>query len=417
MVDVAKAGYGKSRSQIKGLAERVALDKAVLKGKKISDGWFRRFMERQPYLRLHKGDATANVRMNYVNEETMTEYFDLLKSVLMENELMESPNHIYNVDETGMPLERRPPKVVTKKGRKKVRCRTSGNKSQITVIGCVSATSQAILPFVIFDAKSLNMDWRKGEIPGTTYGLSDKGWVDTELFKGWLTDHLLKHAVGARPLLVLLDGHSSHYQPDLIHYAREHDIILFCLPPHTSHESQPLDVSVFKPFKNNWQDACHNYMQSNPGKVVTKYQFSDLLNKAWNKTMTPSTICAGFRRSGVFPFNPEAIECTLGSIATRTPGEDVRVENGEDHDITSKDCGTQVFTAEQEQLFQRRYEEGYDLPDPHYRQWLTLHHPDSISSNQRGCVPPDETLGSLADLFSSVEPQSPLTMTESATSA
>ena len=91
-----------------------------------------------------------------------------------------------------------------------MRCQTSGNMSQITVIGCVSARGQAIQPFVIFDTKSLNMEWRKGEIPGTTYGLSDKGWVDTELFKGWLTDHLLKHAVGARPLLILLDGHSSH---------------------------------------------------------------------------------------------------------------------------------------------------------------------------------------------------------------
>ena len=31
------------------------------------------------------------------------------------------------------------------------------------------------------------------------------------------------------------------------------------------------------------------------GKVVTKYQFSELLSKAWNKTMTPSTIInAGF---------------------------------------------------------------------------------------------------------------------------
>ena len=155
------------------------------------------------------------------------------------------------------------------------------NKSQITVIGCVSATGQALPPFVIFDAKSLNMEWRKGEIPGTTYGLSDKGWVDKELFKGWLTDHLLTYAVGARPLLVLLDGHSSHYQPDLIRYAKEHQIILFCLPPHTSHESQPLDVSIFKSLKSNWQDACHKYMQTNPGRIVTKYRFSELLNKAY----------------------------------------------------------------------------------------------------------------------------------------
>ena len=54
--------------------------------------------------------------------------------------------------------------------------------------------------------------------------------MDTELFRGWLTDHFLEHAVDVRPLLVLLDGHSSHYQPDLIRFARDHDIILFCLP-------------------------------------------------------------------------------------------------------------------------------------------------------------------------------------------
>ena len=55
--------------------------------------------------------------------------------------------------------------------------------------------------------------------------------MDTELFERWLTDHFLKHAVGARPLFLLLDGHSSHYQPDLIRRAKEHGVILFCLPP------------------------------------------------------------------------------------------------------------------------------------------------------------------------------------------
>ena len=418
LVEVAKAGYGKSRSQIKGLAEAVAREKATLRKQKISDGWFRRFMERQPYLRLRKGDATANVRMDYVNKETMTEYFDLLKNVLSEHGLMNLPNQIYNVDETGMPLEHRPPKVVTKKGQKKVRCRTSGNRSQITVIGCVSATGQAIPPFVIFDTKSLNMEWRKGEIPGTTYGLSDKGWVDTELFKGWLTDHLLKHAVGARPLLVLLDGHSSHYQPDLIRYAREHDI-LFCLPPHTSHESQPLDVSVFRPLKNNWQDVCHDYMQSNPGKVVTKYQFSELLSKAWNKTMTPSTICAGFKKSGVFPFNPEAIDCGVSVNETHVLGQVVGATIGEVDKEGNRE--PPVFSAEQQLLFQTRYEEGYDLPDPDYHQWLTIHHPESVSAEQplhTSPFNPDEMFNnqeSLTDLFSFVQPHSPLTMTESST--
>ena len=62
------------------------------------------------------------------------------------------------------------------------------------MIACVSVTAHTIPPNVIF---SINYDWMKGEVPGTQYAVSDTGWVDTELFKGWLVKHLLKHAVAA----------------------------------------------------------------------------------------------------------------------------------------------------------------------------------------------------------------------------
>ena len=62
--------------------------------------------------------------------------------------------------------------------------RTAGKKSQITVIRCVSATGHAVPPFVIWDAKSMNKEWSVSEVPGTTYGLNSKGWVDSELFRG-----------------------------------------------------------------------------------------------------------------------------------------------------------------------------------------------------------------------------------------
>ena len=136
------------------------------------------------------------------------------------------------------------------------------------MIACVSASGQCIPPFVIFDAKRLNMEWRNDEVVGTAYGLSANGWVDSELFKGWLSEHFIAHAVGACLLLLLLDGHSSHYHPELISYAREFGIIIFCLPPHTTHESQPLDASVFKSRKQNWQNACHDFIQSNPSLAI-----------------------------------------------------------------------------------------------------------------------------------------------------
>ena len=129
--------------------------------------------------------------MDSVNNETMNNYFTMLKDTLTKNGLLDNPSQIYNVDETGMPLDHRPPKIVTvAKRTKKERSRTSGNKSQITVIACVSAVGHVIPPFVIFDSKGLNYQWTKGEVVGTRYGLSTTGWVDTDMFKSWLTDHL-----------------------------------------------------------------------------------------------------------------------------------------------------------------------------------------------------------------------------------
>ena len=56
-----------------------------------------------------------------------------------------------------------------------MRYRTSGKKEQITVIGCASAAGKSM---VIFDGKYLTHDWAIGEIPGTYYGMSGKGWID-----------------------------------------------------------------------------------------------------------------------------------------------------------------------------------------------------------------------------------------------
>ena len=198
-----------------------------------------------------------------------------LEKILKGYGLMSCPGQIYNIDKTGIPLDHKPPYVI-EEGAKKIQYRTSGSKKQITVVGCINAAGQALPPFVIFDAKCLNHEWTDGEVPGTTYGLSSNGWIDSEFFHGWLTDHFLKYAVGARPLLLLLDGHSSHYNPKTIRFAKDHDIVVLCLPPHTTHETQPLDTCVFGPLKHNWGNVCHQFMQQHPGKIVTKYNFSAL---------------------------------------------------------------------------------------------------------------------------------------------
>ena len=80
--------------------ESTAQEKWLLRKVKISQVWFRCFIEHQPQLSLRKGDHTAFVVcMDLIN------YFITLKSVLEDNNLLDKPECTYNVDESGVPLE------------------------------------------------------------------------------------------------------------------------------------------------------------------------------------------------------------------------------------------------------------------------------------------------------------------------
>ena len=240
------------------IVQRVAKDKGVLKKDKISCGWFWRFREQNPTVSLRQGDSMAAVCFQCTTPEIIDEYYDLLETVLTEHELSDKPGQIYNVDETGVSLDPPKRKVCAKRGQKKVRQCGSGNRSKITVVASVGATGHILPPFVIFEGKNFNHALTEVEVPGTMYGTSPKGWIDTELFKHWFADHFLRHATGARPLLLLMDGYSSHYQPEIIRLARENDVVILCFPPHTSADSQPLDAFFFCSLKTEWGKVCHD---------------------------------------------------------------------------------------------------------------------------------------------------------------
>ena len=103
--DCASIGYGKTRKEVMRIVETHAKDKGLLRKDSITQRWWRNFVSRQGDLALRKGDNTAHVRKDAINSETINHYFDLLEDTLKENGLMHSPSQIYNVDESGMPLD------------------------------------------------------------------------------------------------------------------------------------------------------------------------------------------------------------------------------------------------------------------------------------------------------------------------
>ena len=85
-------------------------------------------------------------------------------------------------------------------------------------------------------------------------------------------------------------------------------LIIFCLPPNTTHAAQPLDVRFFKPLKAYWSSVCHKFLATNPGVTVTKLHFSKLFSEAWLKASNPTNIVAGFRKTGICPLDSAAIK-------------------------------------------------------------------------------------------------------------
>ena len=151
--------------------------------------------------------------------------------------------------------------------------------------------------------------------------------------------------------------------------ARENEVIIFTLVPHTMHEMQPLDTTVFVPLKRSRQEACYDFIQAQPGRVITKYQFNRIFSPAWLKSMVLASIISGFKTCGIHPFNPKAVldhdpcepktsdlkSTDAAQCCSSHSSNLMQYENTVTHNSSHKIADT--FTPEEEAKFATR---GYD---------------------------------------------------------
>ena len=266
-----------------------------------------------------------------------------------------------------MPLDPKSMKIIHVRGHPNPVTTTTVNKAQLTVVACVSASGNYIPPMIVWDRKSLKQEWTTGEVAGTLHGMSSKSWMDMSLFEKWFRRHFHRYAPPIQPLLLLMDGHSSHYSSACC--SKDGNVILFALPPNTTHLSQPLDKGVFGPLKVAWLCVCHTYLSENPGIVVTRHVFSQLLNSAWHDSMTSKNIIAGFCTTGIYPTDRYAI--TL-------PGETKKI--GE-----KSSCKTRLSFI----LFYTPRKSATSSTQLHEKDVHSKCHPeDSSSSSEEDCTAP-----------------------------
>jgi len=96
---------------------------------------------------------------------------------------------------------------------------------------------------------------------------------------------------------------------------------VLCLPPHSSHLLQPLDVVVFQPYKHYHAEDVEKATRTGCGDF-NKSEFLDTIDTIHLQTFKPSTVRSGFRATGLIPYNPEIVISKLRE-ATLPPSQAV----------------------------------------------------------------------------------------------
>ena len=271
--------------------------------KKAGRGWWLGFKSRQN-LSIRTPEATSLGRASAFNKHNVGVYFNNLAMVFDKYKF--EARQIFNLDETGVTTVQNPSRIVAAKGTKQVGSITSAERGQlVTVVYAICGNGSVIPPMFIFPRKNYRDHFIHGGPQGSIGKAAPSGWINEKLFIEYLS-HFAVHTQCSKEnmVLLILDNHESHISLAAVDKCRELGIVLLSIPPHTSHRLQPLDKSVFGPFKHAYNIAMDSWIRSNPGKTVSIYNIPQLVAEAQLNAMVPRNILSGFQCTGNWPYNP-----------------------------------------------------------------------------------------------------------------
>lgn len=147
----AQLGYGYSN---KGL-QRAAGELAHVLGRRpsskpLSNCWLYGFLGRwKDRISSLKPSSLDSNRAKNSTPEVVNDYFTNLEITIRDHNLQDKPHLIYNLDETGISPEHRPPNVIAPVN-SKAQSVTSPRSSSTTLIGCANAAGNHIPPYFVF---------------------------------------------------------------------------------------------------------------------------------------------------------------------------------------------------------------------------------------------------------------------------
>lgn len=320
--NLSSVGFAPDRQTVRVLAYKFA-EKLNISHKFSKEcemagyAWLNSFLRRNPELTIRQAEGLSVARGQGMNREDTSHFFTILQSVFEEHSLMDKPGHIFNVDESGFPLINKPGKVLTSKGSKSVHTLTPKERGEnITLIGCFNAEGRYLPPVLIMKGVNKKPEFCDGLPAGSEVYMNPKSsYISSELFLRWFVEHFLPRKPTGKTVLIL-DGHSSHVNAlEFLETAEKEDVVIVCLPSHTTQALQPLDRSFFGPLKVYYNKEATLWMQQHPSRNITRYQAGQLIGNAWRKAANVGNAVSGFEATGIFPLNSDAIPDHFFSIS------------------------------------------------------------------------------------------------------
>jgi hypothetical protein len=231
-------------------------------GEPVGKHWAERFVTRSGKLKMAFNWAKDRQRILQEDPETISAWFKLVEDTKAKYGVHD--HDVHNFDETGFQMGViSSMKVVTgAERRNRPQLVQPGDWEWVTVIQSICAAGSCTPPFIIYKGRVHISAWyEEADIPcNCRLSVSESGWTNNalglELLKHF-DAHTKASQVGAYRLLIL-DGHESHLNQDFKDYCLENMILTLCMPAHSSHILQLLDVVCFSPLKRKYSQRVRD---------------------------------------------------------------------------------------------------------------------------------------------------------------
>lgn len=263
-------------------------------------------------------------------------FYRLLRSTIMRLKI--TPDRLWNCDEKGVTMGRitGKEKVIVRAGTRRPTIATDPSREFTSILETVNAAGEVLAPFIVWQGKTQRYGmygWAGVHDQDATFTATESGYMDDEAGFEYMSEHFHPLTANKNKLarLLIVDGHSSHVYWRVIQYALNHDIHMICLPSHSTHLLQPLDVGCFGVFSKMYKHYLRQWTYKHPHQRYTKKEFWEVLVPTRDDTFTSQTIIAAFKASGCWPINtyngaptaptPRKDRQVLHSQITSTPGQ------------------------------------------------------------------------------------------------